>query len=127
MSQLWARFLVRTGSQSHEAPFSRSRWVARGVAGCPTTEPTHTPTTDLIGSDLQESHHERIVWESFTCTALRPWPGDDEAVIVDGGLGYRVWTRSPGASLRINLSARRPAARLLKEHSRTLADRTGIQ
>ena len=59
----------------------------------------------------------------FTCTALPPWPGDDEAVMWTG-LGYLVWTRSPGASDRISVSARltcRP--RLLKEHSRTLGQR----
>lgn len=40
----------------------------------------------------------------FTCTALPPWPGDNEALIVEGR-GHPVWTRSPMTSGR---SAARP-------------------
>jgi mannose-6-phosphate isomerase-like protein (cupin superfamily) len=34
----------------------------------------------------------------FTCTAMPPWPGDDEALLVDGPWTPSVNVEPPGAS-----------------------------
>ena len=62
----------------------------------------------------------------LTCTALPSWPGDDEAVIVDGPWVPRAEPEpmdQPSDSFSARLTGR---PRLLKEHSRTLAHATAL-